>query len=159
LSRVSDEPAALARISLDAIRHNTRLLRRRAGHADVMAVVKADGYGHGAVPVARAALAAGATQQRAPEPFAPPGETDEPVAVGDEVGPGHAGWASASAGDFATAPSGAPGPAEPGIHRRVETEPSPKALHSEAEVLHQAITLCSPIIYAWRTHDSPQGAT
>jgi alanine racemase len=60
LPRVSDEPAALARISLDAVRHNTRLLRRRAGRADVMAVVKADGYGHGAVPVARAALDAGA---------------------------------------------------------------------------------------------------
>jgi alanine racemase len=58
---VSDEPAALARISLDAVRHNTRLLRGRAGSAEVMAVVKADGYGHGAVPVARAALAAGAT--------------------------------------------------------------------------------------------------
>ncbi|KES02925.1 alanine racemase [Streptomyces toyocaensis] len=58
---MSDEPAALARISLDAVRHNTQLLRRRAGRADVMAVVKADGYGHGAVPVARAALAAGAT--------------------------------------------------------------------------------------------------
>lgn len=58
---MSDEPAVCARVSLDAVRHNTALLRHRAGHAGVMAVVKADGYGHGAVPVARAALEAGAT--------------------------------------------------------------------------------------------------
>ncbi|OLR90588.1 alanine racemase [Actinokineospora bangkokensis] len=48
-------------INLDNLRHNVALLVRRAAGADVMAVVKADGYGHGAVPVARAALAAGAT--------------------------------------------------------------------------------------------------
>ncbi|MFD0319170.1 alanine racemase [Streptomyces flavalbus] len=58
---MSDVPAAHARVSLRAVRHNTGLLRRAAGRAEVMAVVKADGYGHGAVPVARAALAAGAT--------------------------------------------------------------------------------------------------
>ncbi|WP_319951829.1 alanine racemase [Caldinitratiruptor microaerophilus] len=50
-----------ALIDLDAIAHNVRELRRhlRPGTA-LMAVVKADGYGHGAVPVAREALAAGA---------------------------------------------------------------------------------------------------
>ncbi|MEU5363869.1 alanine racemase [Streptomyces sp. NPDC005925] len=58
---MSDEPASLARISLAAVRHNVQLLRGCAGRAEMMAVVKADGYGHGAVPVARAALAAGAT--------------------------------------------------------------------------------------------------
>jgi alanine racemase len=47
-------------IDLDAIAHNTRLLREHAGDAAVMAVVKADGYGHGAVHVARTALTAGA---------------------------------------------------------------------------------------------------
>jgi alanine racemase len=48
------------RVDLDAIRHNiTRL--RAATSAEVMAVVKGDGYGHGMVPVARAALEAGAT--------------------------------------------------------------------------------------------------
>lgn len=40
---------------------NARLLKAAAPGADLMAVVKADGYGHGAVPVARAALAGGAT--------------------------------------------------------------------------------------------------
>jgi alanine racemase len=39
-----------------------RLLREHAGSAQVMAVVKADGYGHGAVAVGRAALAAGAAE-------------------------------------------------------------------------------------------------
>lgn len=47
-------------INLDAIRANVRHLREIAAPARVMAVVKADAYGHGAVPVARAALEAGA---------------------------------------------------------------------------------------------------
>jgi alanine racemase len=49
-----------AEIDLDALRHNIRHLRDIAHPARVMAVVKADAYGHGAVPVARAALEAGA---------------------------------------------------------------------------------------------------
>lgn len=48
-------------IDLDAVRHNVGVLAAAAPQAQVMAVVKADGYGHGATPVARAALAAGAT--------------------------------------------------------------------------------------------------
>ena len=47
-------------VDLDAIAHNISVLRERAGAAAVMAVVKADGYGHGASAVGRAALAAGA---------------------------------------------------------------------------------------------------
>ena len=54
--------AAEAVVDLDAIGHNVRVLRDHAGSAQVMAVVKADGYGHGAIPVARAALAAGAAE-------------------------------------------------------------------------------------------------
>ncbi|SEV94833.1 alanine racemase [Austwickia chelonae] len=53
-------PARLI-IDLDAIEENTRELRRRSGDAHVMAVVKADGYGHGLLPAARSALAGGAT--------------------------------------------------------------------------------------------------
>jgi len=49
-----------AEVDLGAIRDNVRALKRRAGAARLMAVVKADAYGHGAVPVARAALEAGA---------------------------------------------------------------------------------------------------
>jgi alanine racemase len=50
-----------ARVDLGAIRDNTALLREHAtGGAGVMAVVKADGYGHGLVPSARAALDGGA---------------------------------------------------------------------------------------------------
>ena len=51
---------ALARVDLGAIERNVARLRRAAG-ADLCAVVKADGYGHGATPAARAALAGGAT--------------------------------------------------------------------------------------------------
>ena len=51
---------ALATVDLAAIEHNAALLARAAGDAELCAVVKADGYGHGAVPVARAALAGGA---------------------------------------------------------------------------------------------------
>jgi alanine racemase len=47
-------------VDLDAIRHNVRLLRPE--RAELLAVVKADGYGHGAAAVARAALEAGATR-------------------------------------------------------------------------------------------------
>jgi alanine racemase len=51
-----------ALVDLDAIAHNVRVLSEQAGAAQVMAVVKGDGYGHGAVQVARAALAAGAAE-------------------------------------------------------------------------------------------------
>ena len=50
-----------ATVDLDAIRGNVEVLREHAGSAEVMAVVKADGYGHGLVPSARAAVAGGAT--------------------------------------------------------------------------------------------------
>ncbi|UCM89905.1 alanine racemase [Streptomyces marincola] len=51
----------LADIDLDALRANVRALRERAaGGARLMAVVKADGYGHGLLPCARAAREAGA---------------------------------------------------------------------------------------------------
>lgn len=52
---------AWAEVDLDAIAHNTRVLTALAAPAELCAVVKADGYGHGAPEVARAALAAGAT--------------------------------------------------------------------------------------------------
>ena len=41
-----------ATVDLDAIRRNVEVLREHAGSAAVMAVVKADGYGHGLVPSA-----------------------------------------------------------------------------------------------------------
>jgi alanine racemase len=59
---LSPDAAAEAVVDLDAIAHNVRLLREHAGSAQVMAVVKADGYGHGAVQVGRAALGAGAAE-------------------------------------------------------------------------------------------------
>ncbi|MFG2475343.1 alanine racemase [Streptomyces fagopyri] len=52
---------ARAEIDLAALRANVRTLRAHAPSAAVMAVVKSDAYGHGAVPCARAALEAGAT--------------------------------------------------------------------------------------------------
>lgn len=57
-------PGVLAEavVDLGAIEHNMRVLREHAGHGQVMAVVKADGYGHGATRVARAALASGAAE-------------------------------------------------------------------------------------------------
>jgi alanine racemase len=48
-------------LDLGAIRDNVRTLRKVAGGAELWAVVKADGYGHGAVDVSRAALDEGAT--------------------------------------------------------------------------------------------------
>ncbi|WP_369205041.1 alanine racemase [Streptomyces sp. PU-14G] len=52
---------ARAEIDLAAVRHNVRTLRGYAPGAELMAVVKADGYGHGAAACARAARQAGAT--------------------------------------------------------------------------------------------------
>lgn len=52
---------ARAEIDLGALRANVRALCARARGAHLMAVVKSDAYGHGAVPCARAALQAGAT--------------------------------------------------------------------------------------------------
>jgi alanine racemase len=51
---------AEARVDLDAIAGNVAAIRERVAPSAVMAVVKAGGYGHGAVPAARAALAGGA---------------------------------------------------------------------------------------------------
>jgi alanine racemase len=54
-------PQRWAEIDLDAIRHNVReLLTRLPAGCRLIGVVKADGYGHGARPVAEAALSAGA---------------------------------------------------------------------------------------------------
>jgi alanine racemase len=50
-----------ADIDLDAVRYNASLVRRVAGAAALCAVVKADGYGHGGLPAARAALDGGAS--------------------------------------------------------------------------------------------------
>ncbi|XRQ06006.1 alanine racemase [Actinomadura welshii] len=52
---------AEARVDLGAIGDNIGVLRERAGGAEVMAMVKAEAYGHGLVEAARAALAGGAS--------------------------------------------------------------------------------------------------
>jgi alanine racemase len=54
---------AVARIDLDAVRANSARLKAELGEeAELCAVVKADGYGHGADKCAGAALAGGATR-------------------------------------------------------------------------------------------------
>jgi alanine racemase len=57
---VTQRPGARAEIDLAAISDNVRALQARTT-AEVLAVVKADAYGHGLVPCARAALDGGAT--------------------------------------------------------------------------------------------------
>jgi alanine racemase len=52
---------ALAKVNLCAVQRNVARLSREAPGAAVCAVVKADGYGHGMVACARAALRGGAT--------------------------------------------------------------------------------------------------
>jgi alanine racemase len=54
-------PRSELTLDLGAIRRNGRILLRAAGGAELWAVVKANGYGHGAIDVARAALEAGAS--------------------------------------------------------------------------------------------------
>ena len=53
--------AARAEVDLGAIAHNVRTLRDLVAPAELAVVVKADGYGHGAVAVGQAALGAGAS--------------------------------------------------------------------------------------------------
>lgn len=53
---------SVARIDLSAIRHNVGVLARVAGRSELVAVVKANGYGHGAVEVGLAALDGGAAR-------------------------------------------------------------------------------------------------
>ncbi|MEV8633131.1 alanine racemase [Streptosporangium sp. NPDC051023] len=53
---------AEARVDLSAIRDNVALLGERSPGAETMAVVKADGYGHGLVASATASLEGGATR-------------------------------------------------------------------------------------------------
>ena len=54
-------PRSLFTLDLAAVRHNASRLLAVLGGAELWAVVKADGYGHGAVDVGRAALEAGAS--------------------------------------------------------------------------------------------------
>ena len=53
-------PRVWAEIDLDCLADNVRGLKQRAGNAHLLAVVKSNAYGHGAVPVARAAIDSGA---------------------------------------------------------------------------------------------------
>ncbi|MCO5969463.1 alanine racemase [Actinoallomurus soli] len=53
---------ATAHVDLAAISHNIGVLREKAAGAEVMAIVKSDGYGHGIIEAARAALAGGASR-------------------------------------------------------------------------------------------------
>lgn len=57
---MTGRPLREARVDLSAISANVETLRRRIGAGQTMAVVKAGGYGHGAVPTARAAIEGGA---------------------------------------------------------------------------------------------------
>jgi alanine racemase len=78
-------------VDLGAVARNVERLREIVGPAAVCAVVKADGYGHGAVPVARAAVDAGAEWLAVAH--VPEGEAlraagiDAPILVLSEPGP------------------------------------------------------------------------
>jgi alanine racemase len=61
MNATNDPPLIWAEVDLSAIAHNVTEVRRRTDpKAKLMAVVKANGYGHGAVEVARTAIANGA---------------------------------------------------------------------------------------------------
>ena len=56
------QPPCWAEISLPRLKENFNIVRRHVGpEHKILAVVKADAYGHGDVPVAEAALSGGAT--------------------------------------------------------------------------------------------------
>ncbi|MEY4362019.1 MAG: alanine racemase [Actinomycetota bacterium] len=57
---MSARRASWVEVSGSAIRHNTRTLKQMVGDSRLLAVVKANGYGHGSITVAQAALESGA---------------------------------------------------------------------------------------------------
>jgi alanine racemase len=61
MSTTRSDMRTWAEVDLDAVSRNARRLIDRRPHHRLIAVVKADAYGHGAVPVAQAALDAGAS--------------------------------------------------------------------------------------------------
>ncbi len=44
---------AVAEIDLEAITHNLAVVKKQTGNSQILAVVKADAYGHGAIPVSK----------------------------------------------------------------------------------------------------------
>lgn len=56
------EQPVWAEVDLGALSHNVREIKKLAGRAGVMAVVKANAYGHGAAEVSKAALSSGASR-------------------------------------------------------------------------------------------------
>ena len=94
----------VARVRPAAIESNVRRLVERAGTAALCAVVKADGYGHGAVTAARAALAGGASWLAVatiPEALEVAESTDSeaPVLILSEIAPAFAAKAAARCQD------------------------------------------------------------
>ena len=147
----------IARVRPAAIEANARRLAERADGAALCAVVKADGYGHGAVTAARAALAGGAswlavaTIPEALEVAEAAGSvgSDAPVLILAEVVPGLAASAPVACPErvrFTVASvagiealAAAPGPTRT-IHLKVDTGMHrmgvlPDDLHSVAEAL------------------------
>jgi len=60
---ISDDMLTWAEVDLDALAFNVGQLRRWVGpRSELIAIVKANAYGHGAVPISRVALEAGATR-------------------------------------------------------------------------------------------------
>ena len=55
-----DNRPVWAEIDLKAIRHNLSEVKRLVGSRKIMAVIKADAYGHGALEVSRTCLSQGA---------------------------------------------------------------------------------------------------
>ena len=125
----------IARVRPSAIEANVRRLAERADGAALCAVVKADGYGHGAVTAARAALAGGASWLAVatiPEALevAECTDGDAPVLILAEVAPGLAASAPVSCPErvrFTVASAAgiealaaAPGSA-PAVHLKVDT--------------------------------------
>ena len=152
--------ARVARVRPSAIEANVRRLADRAGDSSLGAVVKADGYGHGAVTAARAALAGGAswlavatiTEALAVAEAAESVGSDAPVLILAEAAPGLAASApnecpsrvrftvASVAGVQALA--AAPGSA-PAVHLKVDTGMHrmgalPAELDSVAEALRAA---------------------
>src|SRR5215210_158274 len=167
---------ALARVNVAAIERNCARLASAAAPAALCAVVKADGYGHAAVPAARAARAGGATwlavataaeaaevrQGGLDGPLLVLGAlSEEELEVALRAGADVACWREAAAADMAER-AGALG-VTPGVHVKLDTgmgrlgtrDAEEATRVAEAVAAHERLRLAGAMTHFATADDDP----
>ena len=165
---------ALARVDLGAIERNARRLAAVAGPAALCAVVKADAYGHGMLPAARAARAGGASWLAVATAEEArglrDGGLDGPVLVMGALSEQELAVAIAARADvvawrefFVERLAALPGAAETGVHVKLDTgmgrlgtrDAGEATLVAEAVAGHEALRLAGAMTHFATADDDP----